>query len=119
MSESFLLALKWYVIAIGVMVGTSAFMISQSTNSMDPIIIGILGYGISYVLISVWKDFREKLLFASGAVFVAISLFAPYMHFIIFMLFDRVIEINEYYLWGLTMAFVGIPVMTIVFKFLQ
>lgn len=119
MSEAFLLALKWYMIALGIIIGFSAFIISQKINSMDPIIIGILGVGSSYIMASIWRDFRDKLLFVSGAAFVALSLLAPEMEYVIFFLFDYAEPINPYILWALVTGALGIPIMTIVFKFMN
>ena len=119
MSESFLLAFKWYLISLGLIIGFSAFIISQKINSMDPIIIGIVGVGSSYIMASIWKDFRDKLLLASGVAFVTLAIISPEMEYVVFVLFDYSEPINPYFLWAMTTGAIGIPVMTIVFKIIN
>ncbi|MDH5721962.1 MAG: hypothetical protein OEY94_01400 [Alphaproteobacteria bacterium] len=119
MSESFLLAIKWYMISLGLIIGFSAFIISQKINSMDPIIIGIIGLGSSYIMASIWKDFRDKLLLVSGVSFVTLALISPKMGYVVFLLFDYADPINPYILWALTTGAIGIPAMTIIFRIIN
>ena len=58
MSEALLKAIRWYILAGCAVIGTSAFIISDKTGSIRPVMIGILAYGVIYIMSFVWKVFR-------------------------------------------------------------
>ncbi len=117
MREGFLKALKWYILVLAAIIGTSAFMISSDTDSVKPVLIGVLSYGVVYIMATFWKEFRDKILLLSAAVFLVISFASPYIPYVLYLLFgyDH-LAFNQYYTWAWSMAVFGIPVMTFVFK---
>lgn len=116
MSEAFLKAFRWYIIMLFVIIGTSAFIMADESKSVRPIMIGILGYGAVYIMSVFWKDLRGKLLFASFAVFLALSVVARFTPEIMYILFAYNPAIfDPYYTWAATVGVLGIPIMTIVF----
>lgn len=118
MSEAFLKALKWYVLVFSVIVGASAFIISDQTGSVKPIMLGVLGFGVAYIMSYFWTEFREKLLFLSILTFVGLSFLAPYAPDALYVLFGyKMIVYNPYYMWAATVAVLGIPIMWVVFYF--
>ena len=118
MSEAFLKALKWYVLVICVIVGASAFIISDQTGSIKPVMIGVLGFGVAYVMSYFWSEFREKLLFFSIVVFLGLSFATSYVPDALFILFAyKMPPTNPYFLWAMTTGVAGIPIMTVVFYF--
>ena len=119
-SESFLKALRWLVLAQCAVIGTSAFIIADQTGSVRPVMIGVVTYGVIYVMSYFWKDFRKKILLYSIIVFLILSLVSPYIPMVLFVLFGT--DMNGYdpfYLWAATVAVIGLPVMTLVFKYLD
>lgn len=117
MPESLLKALKWYILVGCAIVGTSAFIISDNSKSVKPIIIGILSYGVVYIMSYFWKEFRRKLLLYSIIVFLALSFLSPKMPLILYILFgyDRY-GYDPYYMWAATVGGFGIPIMTLIFR---
>ncbi len=116
MSEAFLSALKWYILCFFIIVGTTAFKISSDTGSNKPVIIGVVAYGVVYIMSYFWTVFRGRILFYSVATFVTLTLGSPYVPDMMYILFglDQVL-FEETYTWLGTVAFVGLPVMTYVF----
>ncbi len=116
MLEGFINALKWYVLVGCAIIGTSAFMISEESGSVNPIIIGILGYGVVYIMATFWTEFRRKVLLISIIVFLVLSFASPYFPYLMYVLFGHdPFYYNQYYVWGLTMGLFGIPIMSFVF----
>lgn len=116
MSQAFMKALKWYFLTIMVIIGTSAMIVSQETNSVRPVIVAILGYGVAYIMASFWRDFRGRLLFVSLLVFMVISAISTYQQEILFVLFGITEEYNRFLVWGVAMGILGVPAMTLVFR---
>ncbi len=116
MSEALLKAFRWWILAMCAVVGTSAFIISDATNSTKPVIIGILSYGLIYIMSLFWKEFRERVLIMSIAVFLLLSFLSPYVPDAMYVLFGYPQRLfDPYYCWaGLVTAF-GIPIMSLVF----
>lgn len=117
MSEYFLQACKWYVLALCAVVGTSAFIISDDTGSIKPVMIGVLSYGVIYIMSIFWTEFRGKVLLFSFLTFLGISIASPYIPTALYILFGyTTTAFNEYALWAAAMGVIGIPIMTIVFR---
>ncbi len=97
-------------------IGTSAFIISDNTNSTKPVIIGILSYGFIYIMSLFWKEFRERILLMSIGVFLVLSLVAPYLPDAMYVLFGYPQRLfNPYYCWASLVTAAGIPIMSLVF----
>ncbi len=117
MIEAFFKAIKWYVIAISTIIGTSAFIIANNSGSIKPVMLGILSYGMVYAMSHFWKEFREKILLSSIITFLILSFASPYIPYLMYILFaHNPASFDPYYTWGLTMAILGIPIMTLVFN---
>ncbi|MCB1782750.1 MAG: hypothetical protein KDI13_02030 [Alphaproteobacteria bacterium] len=114
MSELFLKSLKWYVLALCVVIGTSAFSIADEMKSIKPVIIGIFSYGLAYILSAFWKDFKNRLLLAAIVVFFGIAIITPYLKVIIYILTGWTWDINPYALWAVATGVIGVPVMMFV-----
>ncbi|MGN7438712.1 MAG: hypothetical protein ACTHOO_08720 [Alcanivorax sp.] len=121
MSEAFLKALKWYILCLSVIVGAAAFIISNNTGSIKPVMIGILGFGVAYIMSYFWTEFREKVLFLSIVTFIVLSFISPYVPDAIYILFGHrmgpLYGFTEYYIWAGIVGALGIPTMTAVFYF--
>ncbi len=116
MSEAFLKAIKWYILVGCAIIGTSAFIISDNTGSIKPVMIGVLGFGVVYIMAHFWREFRGKLLLYSILVFIALSFASPYMPYALYILFAaNPMAFNPFYIWGATVGVFGIPIMTLVF----
>lgn len=115
MTESFLQSLKWYILALSIVIGTSAFIISEKTGSMKPLMLGLLGYGVAYIMSSFWKNFRNRVLFGSIVVFTGLSLFSPFATDMLYVLFGFRVDLDPYVTWALVEAVFGIPLMMLVF----
>ena len=121
MSEAFLKSLKWYFLCLAVIVGATAFIISNNTGSVKPIMLGILGFGVAYIMSYFWNEFREKVLFLSIVTFIGLSYFSTFVPDTLYILFGYkmgpLYGYTEYYLWAGTVGLLGVPVMTAVFYF--
>ncbi len=116
MSEAFLKACKWLVLVECAIAGTTAFIISDATGSIAPIMIGVLTYGVVYVMSYFWKEFRDKLLLISIGLFLALTYASQYVPVLLYVLFGwSLIGYNEFLVWAVTVGTVGLPVMTLVF----
>jgi len=116
MSEAFLKAVKWLVLVECVVVGSAGFIISNATGSIAPIMIGILAYGVVYVMSFFWKEFRDKLLLISIILFLVLSYASNYVPEMLYVAFGWPMEgYNEFYLWGTTVGIIGVPFMTLAF----
>lgn len=117
MAEAFFKAIKWYIMAICAIIGTSAFIIADKNGTIAPVMIGILSYGVVYSVSHFWKELRGSLLLASIVVFIFSSFISPYMPYAMYILFAyNPASFDPYYTWAVTMAALGIPAMTLVFR---
>lgn len=116
MKQALAKAFKWFFICIGIVLGTSAMMIAEETGSMRPVMFILFGYGFSYVIGSLWKDLREKLLAWSIVVFVFCTIASAYLDDAVYILLNLSEMPDKYVFWALTMLFLGVPIMTVVFR---
>lgn len=116
MSEAFLKALKWFVLVGFVIAGTAAFQISGETGSNKPIILGVLSYGVVYIMSYFWNEFRGKTLLWSMIIFFVLTFASSYTPDAMFVLFDLDQGYFEkYYTWVGTVGVLGVPAMALVF----
>lgn len=116
MSEAFLKACKWLVLVECAIAGTAAFIISDATGSIAPIMIGVLTYGVVYIMSYFWKEFRDKLLLISIGLFLGLTFASTYVPEAMYVFLGWPMEgYNEFYVWGVTVGLVGLPIMTLVF----
>ncbi len=116
MSEAFLKSIKWLVMAVCAVVGTSAFIISDNTGSIKPVLLGILTYGVIYIMSYFWEEFRGRLLLYSIFVFLGLSFASAYVPEAMHVLFGYPVRLfDPFYVWGITVAGAGLPIMTFVF----
>ncbi|MGH1377487.1 MAG: hypothetical protein ACRBB3_01575 [Alphaproteobacteria bacterium] len=117
MSEAFLKALKWYILVGSAIVGTSAFIIANNSNSVRPVLIGVISYGVVYIMSYFWKEFRDKLLLYSIIVFLVLSFFSAKVPVFLYILFGFPMSLfDPHYTWAGTVAVLGIPIMTYIFN---
>lgn len=115
MSEAFLKALKWYIMVGFCIIGTSAFIIMDKTGSIKPLMIGVMSYGVVYIMTFFWTEFRRRLLLLSIIVFLVFTFASPYVPDLMFVFFNFNPDgFNPYYTWGGTMV-LGIPFMALIF----
>ncbi len=123
MSEAFLKGLRWYFIVLCTIIGTTAFILADEWESIKPVGIGILAYGVVYIMTVFWKDVRGKLLAANVGCFFVLTLLSAYVPDILYVFFDiRVAEVssyldNRFVMWAAVEAAIGVPVMAVVFYF--
>ena len=122
MSEAFLTALRWYFIAACTVIGTTCFILAEHYNSIKPVGVGALAFGIVYIMTAFWKDVRGKLLAANVGVFFLLTLLSSKIYMIIYVLFGVMPQemgffSNPYFMWAFIEAVVGIPIMAVVFFF--
>lgn len=116
MSEAFLKAVKWFVLVECVVAGSTAFIISNKMGSIAPIMIGILAYGVVYVMSYFWKEFRDKLLLISIVLFLGLTYASQYVPAALYIAFGwPMVGYNEFVVWGATVGIIGLPIMTIAF----
>ncbi len=118
MSDAFLKALKWYVMALSGVIGASAFLMANRTGSVLPWIIVVLGFGVVYIMSYFWREFRGKTLLVSSLVFIGLTFASGYSAVILFVFTGvDLMDYSQYFMWGLTML-LGIPLMTLAFYFI-
>lgn len=120
MSEAIVRALKWYLLALSIIIGASAFLIVNFRGTHLPWLAVVGGFGAAYVMSVFWRGFRGKTLFVSAVVFVAMTVLSLFSKDILYVAFDiSMIGYSPYFMWGLTMAVVGVPLMCLVFYFVD
>lgn len=107
---------RWYFIAMCVAGGTTALIIAEETGGMNPVAFTLLGYGFAYVVGTLWKELRGKILAWAICVFFAITILSTYTDFIMYILFGYESGMNRFVLWMLELTVIGIPVMMIAFR---
>lgn len=122
MSETLLKSFKWCVLCLAMIMGTTAFMIASDTGSPKPVMLGVLSYGLVYIMTTFWKEFRGKLLLLSVSIFLALSFAVPYIATAAYILFgyalppiETLSTIEQFYLWAGTVISLGWPLIFIVF----
>ncbi len=118
MADSFLKALKWYIMALAGICGSSAFLMAERGDSILPYIFVVFGFGVVYIMSYFWREFRGKILVISALVFIALTMASTYTAatLIVFAGLDFM-GYSQYFMWGLTML-LGIPLMTLAFRFI-
>lgn len=122
MSDAFLKALRWYMIAVCVVIGTACFILADQNDSIKPVGISILAYGMVYIMTAFWKDVRGKLLAANIAVFFGLTLLSSQMPDILYILLgmqtsDLGYLANPQIMWAAVEGALGIPIMAVVFYY--
>lgn len=122
MSDAFLKALRWYMIAVCVVIGTACFIWAEQYDTIKPVGVSILAYGMVYIMTAFWKDVRGKLLAANIAVFFGLTLLSHHMYEILYILFglqksDLGYLADPQIMWGAVEGVLGIPIMAVVFYF--
>ncbi|MCK5374949.1 MAG: hypothetical protein KAJ40_06670 [Alphaproteobacteria bacterium] len=119
MSAAILKALKWYLMAIAIIVGASAFTAANETGDILPWIVVVIGFGSVYIMSYVWSKFRGKILLISFIVFVALTVLSSYTVYFFYIFFEvNLLSVSSYLIWSMTML-LGIPVMAGTFKYID
>ena len=117
MNEAFMKALKWYFLVFFIVIGASAFIIADTSNSYKPVMVGILAFGVVYVLSTFWQDTDSKVFIISAVLFMVVAQLYAYVPPYLYMFTGVDIRgFNPYVIWAAMEGIVGIPVMTFVFK---
>ncbi len=118
MNEAILKALKWYFVALCIVVGASAFIISDKTDSIKPVIIGIFAFGVVYVSSIFWQDISNRIFTISAILFLIISQVSSYVPPFMYVFFGWDVNwFDPYYTWAASTAIIGMPIMYIVFRY--
>lgn len=117
MNEALLKAFKWYFLALFIVIGASAFIIADESGSHKPVMIGVLAFGVVYVLSTKWQDTGSKVFILSALLFMGISFLTSYVPPFLYMFTGIDIRgASEYVLWAILECLIGIPVMTVIFR---
>lgn len=116
MKVAFLKALRWYWIALLIIMGVIAIKVANETGSVNPAGLTVLGFGFAYVLGASWKEFKGKVLAWGIIVFVAIAFGSEYVRDLIFILFGLRLDMSQTMLWLVNSTLLGIPAMMLVFR---
>jgi hypothetical protein len=119
MAESFLKALKWYIMALAGIFGASAFLMANRGGSVLPWIFVVFGFGIVYIMSYFWREFRGKILVISALVFIGLTYISTYSAVTLLVFTDLDFTgYSQYFMWGLTML-LGVPIMTLAFRYIS
>lgn len=115
MKALFKKALKWYVIAVLVIIGIAALLISEERDTVRPMMIAVWALGGAYILATFWHQLNRVLFLCSVVVFLATAFLTQYAPYAVYMLTGYILEWGFYRFWALVTFFVGIPAMMYVF----
>ncbi len=119
MAESFLKALKWYIMALAGVIGASAFMSANTTNNILPWIVVVLGFGVVYIMSYFWREFRGNILVVSFLVFIGLTFASRYAAAALYIIAGLDFTgYSDYFMWGFTML-LGIPLMSLAFRYIS
>lgn len=98
-----------------IIIGTMCFFLASEEDNIRPVWVGVMSFGLVFIILSVWKTMRNKVLLITLILIVGLSFVAKYLPFWLFDATGIVINMNYYILWALLVMFIGIPVMTVAF----
>lgn len=117
MNESFYKALKWYFVVIFMVVGATCFMIADETGDFKLTFVGVMAFGVVYVLSSFWQDMDTKIFLISAVLFLGLAQVSGILpRYLYFYTGIDLRDYSSYFIWAVLEGVVGIPIMTLVFK---
>jgi hypothetical protein len=116
MQELFLKTLRWYIVVMFGIGGIAALHVADVTDTIKPVLPGILCLGASFVFATAWKEIRRKILFWTIVVAVALAWAAQYAPDIVYVLSGSVVgNLNYFFAWGAMVTLIGFPLMMYIF----
>src|SRR5688572_8461034 len=115
MQELFLKTIRWYIVVMFAIGGIAALHIADITDTIKPVLPGILCLGASFIFATVWKEIRRKILFWTLVVSVALAFGATYLPDVIFVATGKIMIMNYFVAWGTLVSVIGFPIMMFVF----
>lgn len=105
----------WLMMFWLVILGMAAIHYSEQWGTVKLIFPALMCFGFSFVLGSLWPDFRDKYLLTTIIVMLVTAYAAQYVEPGIYFVFGEVMEVNYFIGWTLLMTAVAFPVMTYIF----
>ncbi|MGB4106428.1 MAG: hypothetical protein WBK55_01375 [Alphaproteobacteria bacterium] len=115
MQELFLRTLRWFIVVGFVIAGLGALHLADISDSIKPVLPGIVCLGAAFVLGTAWKDLRRKILFITIVLVVALAYAAQYMTIIVYLLTGSEVHMNYFIGWGVLTLVAGFPAMMVIF----
>lgn len=116
MRTAFFKAIRWFIVCMLVMGGTTALMIAETTGGMGPVIFGVIGYGLAYVMTALWKEMKGKVLAWGMGTFIVITHLCDWFDMLVTFLTGTPIVTNKYFVWFVAVGLLGIPFMTYIYR---
>lgn len=115
MQELFLRTLRWFIVVAFVIAGIGALNLADVSESIKPVLPGIVCLGAAFILGTAWKDLRRKILFITIVLAAALAYAAQYMTVIVYLLTGNEVHMNYFVGWAVLTLVVGFPAMMVIF----
>jgi hypothetical protein len=116
MSEILVKAIKWYVVMLFTIVGSWTFFLASQEDNIKPVMIGVLCFGVVFIVFSFWKAIRGKILLATLFLLIGGAFLTNYVPGLLYRYADIRIDWHYTLVWAALMLFPGFPVMMHMFK---
>lgn len=115
MQELFLKTVRWLIVVLFIIAGIGALNLADQSNSIKPVLPGLLCLGMAFVLGTAWKDLRRKILFITLALTVMLGFAAKSFESILYVLTGDVYIVNFFVGWAALCTVIGFPLMMLIF----
>ncbi|GJL85164.1 MAG: hypothetical protein DHS20C02_09390 [Micavibrio sp.] len=119
MGESFFQTLKWFISTAFIIGGIAALSAAERTGSIPPLMLAIFSFGGAYIMSGSWRALPGKAIFISFVFVGLCGVAARYVPGIMRVDFGIRLDINFYYIWLGLVFFIGLPLMTVLFRKMQ
>lgn len=114
--EDWVKSFRWFLTSMIIVLGSFCLFTSSEASDVKPTWIGVMSFGVVFVILSVWRSIRGKILLTSLILVVGNAFVAKYMPFYLFIYTDYFLDINFYILWAGLILVIGVPVISIAFN---
>jgi hypothetical protein len=118
MQELFLKTLRWYLVVMFAIGGIAALHIADVTDTIKPVLPGIVCLGASFIFATAWKEIRRKILFWTLVVSVGLAWATQYLPDVLFVLIGTPVILDDFnycVYWGGLVTVIGFPLMMYIF----
>lgn len=115
-SEDFIKSVRWYCIIVPAIVGIYALLLVEVKDTIRPTMVAVLCLGLSFILGTVWKFMKGKILLITFVLLGLTGIGARYIEPFLYIYFGYIWEAHMVLNWFILALVFGVPVMYFSFK---
>ncbi|MCK6418743.1 MAG: hypothetical protein L6Q57_07390 [Alphaproteobacteria bacterium] len=116
LSEDFIKSIRWFVIIAPAIVGIYALLLVEVKDTIKPTMVAVLCLGLSFILGTVWKFMKGKILLVTFVLLGLTGIGARYLEEFLYIYLGYIWEAHMVLNWWILAFVIGVPSMYLSFK---